>query len=103
MQKTLFVLAALCARAASASPLIVTDPIYMTGSGSWYTSLGQAGQTVSARGSNAAGAISAAFDYFCDNRSGPYVGASFVTPNGQCSAGFGTFIDSVSYRYTGYF
>jgi hypothetical protein len=82
--------------AASAGPILVTDPISLTGSGTWSFSFigGEMIQSASASGNN--GADSAGFSYIsdCAGAGGPSVE---VSVNGGCAVatGMGAEIDDV--------
>lgn len=90
------------AAGAWASPLIVTDPILITGSGSWFTTGNQSGSSAAAYGMSADGITGAAFSYSCDAGGGPGVFAYHAAFFGQCAAGSAS-IGGVPYRYMGSF
>jgi hypothetical protein len=88
----LFVFAAV----ASAGPILITDPIFLTGSGTWSFSFigGDMVQSASASGSNGVDSASFAYSSDCAGAGSPSVG---VNVNDGCASaiGIGAAIDDV--------
>lgn len=85
------------AAAVSAGPVLVTNPVSLTGSGTWSFSFidGEAAQFASASGSNGVDSVSFSYNSDCAGAGTPSI---WVTVNGGCAtaSSIGASIDGVS-------